>query len=164
LIAAASRRVLSNRVQKFDPRQPDRFLPTDALDEIIRTECLTLLEEILCEPALAESITALIEIDKAATSTLKCATTDILQCGFDRRTLLFVPHEEAQGAAAEKIRSARPLAAVVPAAVDDAIVVSEETGISPRSLARGLERVFPGIADAARRLHTRIDIEWQGLD
>jgi hypothetical protein len=52
---------------------------------------------------------------------------------------------------------------VAPAAVDDAIVVSEEAGISPRSLARGLERVFPGIADAARRLHTRIDVDWQGL-
>jgi hypothetical protein len=41
--------------------------------------------------------------------------------------------------------------------------VSEESGISPRSLAAGFERVFPGIADAARRLFTRIDIEWQQI-
>ena len=30
-------------------------------------------------------------------------------------------------------------------------------------LAHGFERLFPGVADAARRLHTRIDIDWQEL-
>jgi hypothetical protein len=54
------------------------------------------------------------------------------------------------------------LAAVVEADVEDVLVVTEDAGLSPRSLAQGFERVFPGIADAARRLHTRVDVEWQG--
>jgi hypothetical protein len=162
LIIAASRRVLGNRVRGFDPRKPDRFLPSDALDDLLQTECHTLIEESLAQPDAA-AITALIDLDKSTASALEDATTDVLRCGCDRRTLLFVPHDEEQGAAAERFRFARPLTAVVPAAVDDAIVVSEEAGISPQSLARGLERVFPGIADAARRLHTRIDVDWQGL-
>jgi hypothetical protein len=61
------------------------------------------------------------------------------------------------------VQSARPLAAVVAATVEDVQVVSEETGISPRSIAMGLERVYPGIAEAAGRLHTRIDVEWRKL-
>ena len=47
--------------------------------------------------------------------------------------------------------------------VEDVLVVSEESGISPRSIALGLECMYPGIADAARRLHTRIDVEWLRL-
>jgi len=51
----------------------------------------------------------------------------------------------------------------VSADVDDDVLISEDSGISPRSLALGLEWVYPGIADAARRLHTRIDVEWTRL-
>jgi hypothetical protein len=86
-----------------------------------------------------------------------------LQCGCDRRTLLFVPKRSANTPVEERLRTARPLAASIPADVDDLVVVTESAGISPHSLAAGLERVFPGIADAARRLLTRIDIEWQSL-
>ena len=122
-----------------------------------------MLEESLAQPDLAAAITALIELDKATARRLSTrppicsnAAATGARCCSCRRT-------QAQGAAAEKLRSARPLAAVVPADVDDVLVVSEEAGISPRSLALGLERVFPGIADAARRLLTRIDVEWQSL-
>lgn len=163
LVAAVSRRLLSQRVQKFDTRQPDRFLPSDVLDELIQIECQAVLEESLAQPGVASAITELIDFDKATAATLESATTDLLQCGHDRRTLVLVPQDEVQGVAAEKLRLARPLAAVAPAAVEDATVVVEQTGISPQSLARGLARVFPGIADAARRLHTRIDVEWQNL-
>jgi hypothetical protein len=51
----------------------------------------------------------------------------------------------------------------LPAPVDDLLVVQEDAGISPQSLAQGFERLFPGVADAARRLHTRTDIDWQEL-
>jgi hypothetical protein len=40
------------------------------------------------------------------------------------------------------------------------VVFCEGSGISPSSLTRGFERVYPGIAEAARRLFTRIDIDW----
>jgi hypothetical protein len=73
------------------------------------------------------------------------------------------PQGRATDAAAQALLAAKPLAAVVPADVDDAVLVSEDSGISPRSLALGLEWVYPGISDAARRLHTRIDVEWTSL-
>ena len=91
------------------------------------------------------------------------AIANTQQYGSERRTLLFVPIGEAQRGATEKLQLAMPLAAVVPAAVDDVLVVSEEAGISPRALAHGIECAFPGVADAARRLHTRIDVNWQSL-
>ncbi len=163
LITAGSQRVLGQAVEKFDPKQPERFLPVEAIDELLQAGCRALLEESLAQPELAAALTALIELDQATARTIDHATTDLLQCGCDRRTLLVVPQDQSQSAAAEKLLAARPMAAVVPAAVEDVLVVSEEAGISPRSLALGLERVFPGIADAARRLLTRIDVEWQSL-
>ena len=87
----------------------------------------------------------------------------MLQCGSDRRTFVISPKENANQKVADTLRIARPLMAVVPAAVDDVLIISEESGISPRSIALGLEQVFPGIADAAGRLHTRVDIQWLSL-
>jgi serine/threonine protein kinase len=163
LIAAGSQRVLGQAIERFDLKQPDRFLRVDAIDELLHAECQALLEESLAQPDLAAALTSLIELDQAIARTIEHATTDLFQSGCERRTLLVVPKDQPPGPAAEKLLSTRPLAAVVPADVDDVLVVSEEAGISPRSLALGLEHAFPGIADAARRLHTRIDVEWQGL-
>jgi serine/threonine protein kinase len=161
LVAEAGRRVLSRAVEGFDIKQPERFLAADAIDELIQSECQELLEESLAQPELAAAIDSHIDLDKALSLTLERATTDLLQCGSDRRTLLFAPASGAQSATIDKLRLARPLAAVIQTSVDDVVVISEDAGISPRSLALRLERVFPGIADAGRRLHTRIDVEWQ---
>ncbi len=162
LLFAGSQRVLGHAIDTFDPRRAEQFLPTDAVDELILTECQTLLEESHARSEFTAAITSLIELDRVTESTVECATSDPLQCGGDRRTLLFVPKKKEHWAV-EKLRVARPLAAVVPASVEDVLVVSEESGISPRSIALGLERQYPGIADAARRLHTRIDVDWLRL-
>ncbi len=161
LIAASSQRVLSRAIHEFDVKEPDRFLPADSIDERLQTESESLLEESFAQPELAGALMELIELDEALKRTIAQATSDMLQCGCERRTIVVVPQNQLQGVAAEKIRAARPLAAVVAADVDDVLIVSEEAGISPRSFALGLERVFPGIAEAAGRLFTRIDIEWQ---
>ncbi len=163
LIAACSRRVLSQRVGNFDPRQPDNFLPTGAVDELVQIESRSLLEESLTRPDVSEAIAALVDLDKATGQMFAHAFANTLQCGSERRTLLFVPIGEIQCGAVKKLQLAMPLAKIVPAAVDDVLVVSEETGISPRALAHGIECAFPGVADAARRLHTRIDVDWQSL-
>jgi hypothetical protein len=162
LVFAGSQRVLGHAIDTFDPRHPERFLPTDAVDEVLLTECMMLLEESHSCSEFAAAITSLIELDKLVASTLECASSAPHSCGSDRRTMLFLPKEEAHWAV-ERLQLARPLAAVVPAPVADILVVSEETGISPRSIALGLDHVYPGIADAARRLHSRIDVEWLRL-
>ncbi len=163
LIAESSRRILAGAVDKFDYKQPDRFLPVEGSDALLPAECLTLVEEYITDPTYREAINSLMPFDDALALTLERANTDLLQCGADRRTLVFVPEAQPNKAAMEKLLVDRPLAAIRPADVDDVVIVTEDSGISPRSLALGLERVFPGIADAARRLLTRIDIEWQAL-
>jgi serine/threonine protein kinase len=160
LIAAGSRRVLSDAVKNFDLRQPERFLSADEIDELIQAECEVLLEESLARPDLAGAVSALIDNRKVILLALEHATTSLLQCGSDRRTLLLVPKNHARPEFEQHLRYARPLASVVHANVEHVVLLSEETGISPRSFMLGLERVYPGIADAAARLHTRIDIQW----
>jgi hypothetical protein len=162
-VREASQRILRTAIEKFDVRQPEKFLPIDHVDEWLRRECQALLEESLAKPDLAATITTLIELDQVMTGVIERATPDLLQCGGDCRTFLFIPNEEAYGTVVEKLRASRPLAAVMSANVEDVVVVSEVAGISPRSLASALERVFPGIAEAAHRLFTRVDIEWQSL-
>jgi hypothetical protein len=133
------------------------------MDTVLQVECQAILEATLSQPETSTALTAILDLDDAVACTLDCATSDFLQSGSDRRTLLLVPEPQKQSAVVDKLRTLRPLAAVVAADVKDVLVVSEDSGVSPRSLAIGLERVFPGIADAARRLLTRIDIEWTNL-
>ena len=163
LVAAASRRVISRAVNSFDPTQPEHFLAADLIDDMVQGECRDLLEECLARPDSAASIQALIDVESTAVAMLESATTDLLQCGYDRRTLVLAPLDDVPGAAVTKLSTSRPLSTVIPVNVDDVIVVSEESGLSPRSLANQLERMLPGISEAARRLHTRIDIEWAEL-
>jgi hypothetical protein len=105
----------------------------------------------------------MLDFDQMLTRTIEHARTDLLQCGADRRTLFFVPKDQAHEKAAKSFAALQPQAAVIPADVDDAAVVTEYAGIAPRSLAFGLMRVHPGIADAAHRLLTRTDIDWQWI-
>ena len=163
LIAQGSQRVIRHAVEKFEPRHAERFLPADRLDELIHAECRKLLDECLASRELSAEFTKLLDLEQAILSAIDNANTDLLQSGCDRRTFVLMPAESAHASATQALQKVRPLAATIPVDVDDFVVVSESTGISPRSVALGLERVFPGIAAAARRLLTRIDIEWQGL-
>ncbi|HEX2474347.1 MAG TPA: tubulin-like doman-containing protein [Lacipirellulaceae bacterium] len=163
LIAEGSRRVLARAVEHFDLRQPERFLPADAIDEILVPQCQALLEESYDQPDVREALSAMLDFDQMLTRTIEHARTDLLQCGADRRTLFFVPKDQAHEKAAKSFAALQPQAAVIPADVDDAAVVTEYAGIAPRSLAFGLMRVHPGIADAAHRLLTRTDIDWQWI-
>ncbi len=88
------------------------------------------------------------------------ADVDLLQCGFDRRTLIVVPSGACPFDTIDAATNARPTAAIIPANVKESSVYCEGSGINPSAFARGLERVYPGIAEAASRLFTRIDIDW----
>jgi len=105
------------------------------------------------------AITARIDPQSAAQKAFDEADVDILQCGYDRRTFIVAPPGNQPSDVVEALASARPTAAVVSANVDQPVVLWEGSGISPSSLARGFEHVYPGIAQAARRLVTRIDID-----
>jgi serine/threonine protein kinase len=115
-------------------------------------ECIDTLPE-------EAAITARIDPQSAAQKALDEADVDLLQCGYDRRTLIVAPSTSQPSDVIEALTSARPTAAVVSAEVDQPVVFWEGSGISPSSLAHGFEHVYPGIAQAARRLATRIDID-----
>jgi serine/threonine protein kinase len=163
LIAEGSRRVLGQVVDQFDPKTPERQPTTDELDELLLGECRLLLEESLSQAELGEALTAIVPTEQAVAGAIERATTDLLQCGCDRRMMLVTPRDRENDVTTQALLAAKPLAAIVSADVDDDVLISEDSGISPHSLALGLEWVYPGIADAARRLHTRIDVEWTSL-
>jgi hypothetical protein len=163
LVTAASQRVLKREIQAFDSAHPERCLALAGINERIQADCLSQLQESLTEPELAAAIAELVNANTATAATLNSATSNLLGCGCDRRTLILVPRGEERTAAMEELRKSRPLAAVVPADVDSVVIVSEESAIAPRSLALGLGRMYPGIAEAAHRLHTRTDIPWENL-
>jgi hypothetical protein len=163
LVTTASQRVLGREIQGFDPEHPERCFGLSGIDERMRAECLSLLQQGLADPEISTSIASLMDAHLATKATLNSTISNLLGCGCDRRALIFIPRGEKRSAAAEELRTHRPLASIVPADVDDVIVVSEESAISPRSVGQGLERMYPGIADAAHRLHTRTDIPWEKL-
>jgi serine/threonine protein kinase len=115
-------------------------------------ECIDTLPE-------EAAITARIDPQSAARKALDEADVDLLQCGYDRRTLILAPPDSQPSDVIAALASARPTAAVVSANVEQPVVFWEGSGISPSSLARGFEHVYPGIAQAARRLATRIDMD-----
>jgi hypothetical protein len=159
MIFEVSRQVLRRAIEQFDAKQPHYFVT----DTMLQAECQSVLEATLLNPEASAALTAILDLDNAVSGTLDCATSDLLQCGSDRRVLVLVPESQMQSAAVDKLRSLRPVAAVVASDVKDVLVLTLDSGVSPRSLAIGLERIFPGITDAARRLLTRIDIEWNSL-
>ena len=163
LILQGSQRTLGKIVDLIDPKAPEHQLSVDTVNELLLAECRSLLEEGLNQPEIRDALATVMPAEQALSRAIERATTDLLQCGSDRRTLLITPKERSTDAATQALIVARPLAAIVAADTAEAVLVSEDAGISPHTLALGLERVYPGIADAAGRLHTRIDVEWSDL-
>lgn len=139
---------------------PSRDEEPAITDCIVENECVAAVEELPClDAADVPDHSALMTLADAQQA-LDGAEVDLLQCGYDRRTLIVVPSNETTRDAIAALTQARPTVAVVSADVVESVIVCEGAGISPSSLARGLERVYPGVSEAARRRFTRIDIDW----
>jgi hypothetical protein len=120
-------------------------------------ECADGLQESSHEAAVLETS------EDEVRQLLERAIVDVRDCGYDRRTMLILPQAQREAAVAAVVKGERPTAAVIQADVEESVLIVEASGISCRAIARELERVYPGIADAAGRLMTRVDIEWQRL-
>lgn len=162
-VVAGSKRVLRRIIDEIDPAQNDTARIVELIESLIETECMDLLETELLQSTGGKTATALVDSTADFTNTVTRASAGLLQCGYDRRTILFCPVGAREDSVVDILKSVRPLAAVVESDLDDEFVICEGAGISPRSLARSLARLYPGIADAARRVHTRIDIDWKSL-
>ena len=137
---------------------PRELAGTEAL--LLRTLGSAAVAEIIGRPAAdaANDSQAINQAD--VQQALDQANVDLLQCGYDRRTVLVVPPGKQPSEALDALTRARPTASVIFADVAEPIILCEGAGISPSSLALGLGRVFPGIAEAASRFFTRIDLDW----
>jgi hypothetical protein len=160
LLSTHGHHILAKVIDEFESPRPEAQLDALGIDRMITTECAAVVKEWL-ERHSADEISGsreAMQIDMR--QALARASVDLLQCGYDRRMLIVVPRNHSDDDAVDSMKEARPSATVVPSEVDDIFIYCEGSGISPSSFARGLERVYPGIAEAASRFYTRTDIDW----
>ena len=159
-----SHRILANCIDEIEQLPADKPLDVAKVERIVQGECLAGVEQCILRQSTGGGENSTASPQSEAQEALDRAYIDLLQCGYDRCTLIVVPSSAKANAksseAIDALTKARPTAAVIAAEVDEPVVFCEGAGISPSSFARGLQRVYPGIADAASRRFTRTDIDW----
>jgi len=153
-------RVLAKIIEELEQITADTPFETAQIGRVIAAECASALQIHLGRSTTEGAVAPNPASQDATWQALDRATVDLLQCGYDRRTLILLPPSNQPTEAIEALIQARPSAAVLTAEVSEAVVFCEGSGVSSSALSRGFERVYPDIAEAARRLFTRIDIDW----
>lgn len=161
LVVEVSRSVLPRIVEAFEMLRTDGTGSLQVVNRLLSEECGAALNGQAHAPAASGAALRLSEDD--ILQALGRASVDLLHCGGDRRTLLVVPQSQSESTVIETVAAARPTAASLEAEVSEEFIICETAGIHPRSVAIALERVYPGISEAAGRLLTRLDIDWQPL-
>jgi serine/threonine protein kinase len=159
-LAPRSSQALTKIVDEIEQSSADFPFEAGQTDRLLLSECSAAVEECLGQQAIDPAGEPNSAAPPDTPEVSAQADVDLLQCGYDRRTLIVVPAGSQTSEAIAELTTARPTAAVVPADVDESFVFCEGSGVNPSSLARGFERVYPGIAEAAGRLFTRNDIDW----
>ncbi|HKD35916.1 MAG TPA: tubulin-like doman-containing protein, partial [Pirellulales bacterium] len=159
-----SHRILASCIDEIEQLPADKPLDAAKINRMVESECLAGVEQCIVRQSNGGKEALAASPQSEADEALDRAKVDLLQCGYNRHTLIVVPFRVKSNAksseAIDALTTARSTAAVVVAAVDEPVVYCEGSGISPTSFARGLERVYPGIAEAASRRYTRTDIDW----
>jgi hypothetical protein len=159
-LASSGHRVLTKLIDEIELMPADSSFEAAKADQIIKAECVAAVEECLGRLTTDVALDANSARQADARQALDRADVDLLQCGYDRRTLIVEPLSKNTSQAIDALTQARPTAATVSADVAESVIFCEGSGIQPSSLARGFERVYPGIAEAARRHFTRTDMDW----
>ena len=159
-LASRSHRVLTKLIDQIELFPTDSPFDAANIDRIIMAECATVVEECLGQNLSGAPVILNSALQADVQEALNRADVDLLQCGYDRRTLIVVPPSTRPTEAIDSLIKTRPTVTVVSANVDDPVIYCEGSGINPSSFVSGLERVYPGIAEAASRFFTRIDIDW----
>jgi serine/threonine protein kinase len=159
-----SHRILASCIDEIERLPADRSLDAAKIDRVVKNECLVGVEQCVVRQSAGKGEKSAVSPESEAQEALDGANVDLLQCGYDRRTLIVVPYRAKanpkSSEAIDAVAKARTTATLIVAEVDEPVVYCEGSGLSPKSFARGLERVYPGIAEAASRRHTRSDIDW----
>ena len=159
-LSAGSNRLLAMLIDKIEQFSVDQSSKVVSMNHDIVRECITIVEEYFNRNSICTAIDSNSTREAFVQEALNRADIDFLQCGYDRRTLIVVPSKNKTSETIDALIKDRPTAVIIAADIDESIIFCEGSGISPSSLARGFERVFPGVAEAASRLFTRTDIKW----
>jgi hypothetical protein len=152
--------VLAKLIDHIEQMPVDFPFDAAKADHVIVSECAAAIEEYLGQQSIGPTMDTGSAMQADACRALDEANVELLKCGYDRRTLIVAPASDRTRDAIAAVTKARPTAAIISANVDHPVIFCEGSGISPSSLARGFERVYTGVAEAASRRFTRIDIDW----
>src|SRR5207245_2839966 len=117
-LASSSNHVLTKLIDEIELMSANSPSEAAKADRIIKSECVAAVEEYLSRDATdtALGLKSVMQVD--AQQMLDKADVDLLQCGYDRRTLMIVPSRNESSEAIEALTKARPTAAVIPAEVE----------------------------------------------
>jgi serine/threonine protein kinase len=146
-------------------------------EQIIATLCLRLEKDKLTDTQLAAAIleiinTQLLELTASsagpnrsdlAETVLGLFPAGPLDCGYQRRTLLVTAQGQNDPALAQACSERCPTLASYSTVNSDTYLVREGSHLHPLHLGARLAELYPDIADAGGRLHSRDDIKWQDL-
>jgi serine/threonine protein kinase len=90
-------------------------------------------------------------------------STGPLDCGYQRHTLLVAVQNQSDPALIQACRDRCPTLANYTSGSHETFLVREGANLSPLHLGARLAELYPDIADAGGRLHSRDDIKWQDL-
>jgi hypothetical protein len=119
--------------------------------------------------SVERQLAALVEIfsggegTELAEAALRLLAAGPLDCGYQRHTILVEPPAQSETALLQAFRQRCPTLASFSTPVIDSYLIREGSGLSPLHLGARLAELYPDIADAAGRLHSRDDIKWQDL-
>jgi hypothetical protein len=159
-LLARSDLLLAKSIDEIEQTSADSSSEMVSINHDILTECVTMVEDFFSRNSTSAAMDSNSTPEAFVQEALNRADIDLLQCGYDRRTLIVVPSKNKTSEAIGALTKARPTAVMAAADIDESVIFCEGSGIRPSSLARGFERVFPGVAEAASRLFTRTDINW----
>jgi hypothetical protein len=146
-------------------------------ERIIAALCLLLEKEKPSEKELASVIletvnSQLLELTTNSTGPNRTSLAETalahfavgpLECGYQRRTLLVTAQDRHDPALTQACRERCPTLASYSASGNETYLVREGSHLHPLHLASRLAELYPDIADAGGRLHSRDDIKWQDL-
>jgi hypothetical protein len=161
VLSAASNRVLTKILDEIERLPTGAAFDVAKMDEVISSECAVAAAELLGQQFHQADNCMTPDLEAELRQSLDEANVDLLRCGFDRRTFVFVPQNSPESALIRDLQKVRAEIAAIPAATDEEVVFCEASGISCTGFMQGLERVYPDIAEAASRFFTRADINWK---
>lgn len=158
-VSATCAQLICRMISDLDALRGDTSSINDLVARLLTDECRAQVDALVTNSAGTPGSFQLSRED--CSSALEQASPGLLQCSGDRRTAFLQSEDESDSEVISTLRTLRPTGVDIQVNVKETMVLCETSGIAPLSMAHCMQHVYPDIADAARRLYSRTDIEWQ---